>query len=361
MTREDIRAKFRAADAMFRKYKFNTSPIYLEFLQGKREMTCTAWGNPTRNIKGWKGPCYLITDIHHKTFDDLLNKTPWEKYGYGKDPRCENCMVHVGYEPSAALGVNGQLGDSWKMLKWQLAAGRGHAPDCADGRMITLVTGATGFVGAPSRAPALERGERSVCWSDRPARSRHRGSALRSPRRFPRRGPRSGRDARCPSGLPHRRRLPAVGARTAAKYASNVTGLGTCCHAVRAGAGAVRLYEQGRDDSCPWRSFPDETRTLPRRGGRALQAVEVPGRERSARGRDAGTARRRRQSHHPGRARRLEAHANRQRILDFLRGRMPAYVETGLNVVPVEDVAKGHLLAAERGRTGERYILGGAT
>lgn len=48
-----------------------------------------------------------------------------------------------------------------------------------------------------------------------------------------------------------------------------------------------------------------------------------------------------------------------QVILDFLRGRMPAYVQTGLNVVPVEDVARGHLLAAERGRIGERYLLGG--
>ena len=119
MTRDDIREKFRAADAMFHKYRFNTSPIYLEFLQGKREMSCTARGNPTRNIKGWKGPCYLITDIHHASFDDLLNKTPWEKYGYGNDPRCENCMVHSGYEASAALGVNGKLGDTLKMIKWQ--------------------------------------------------------------------------------------------------------------------------------------------------------------------------------------------------------------------------------------------------
>jgi dihydroflavonol-4-reductase len=46
-------------------------------------------------------------------------------------------------------------------------------------------------------------------------------------------------------------------------------------------------------------------------------------------------------------------------IVDFLNGRMPGYVDTGLNFVPVEDCAQGHLLAAERGRAGERYILGG--
>lgn len=46
-------------------------------------------------------------------------------------------------------------------------------------------------------------------------------------------------------------------------------------------------------------------------------------------------------------------------IVDFMNGRMPGYVDTGLNFVPVEDCARGHLLAAERGRNGERYILGG--
>ena len=119
LTRDDIRAKFRAAEAMFRKYRFNTSPLYLEFLQGKREMDCTAYATPTRNIKGWKGPCYLITDIHHASYDDLMTKTPWENYGRGKDPRCEDCMSHVGYETSAALGVNSKLGDTLKMIKWQ--------------------------------------------------------------------------------------------------------------------------------------------------------------------------------------------------------------------------------------------------
>ena len=74
MTRDDIKAKFRAAEAMFRKYKFHSSPVYQEFLQGKREMQCTAWASPTRNIKGWKGPCYLITDTHHDSFSRPLEQ-----------------------------------------------------------------------------------------------------------------------------------------------------------------------------------------------------------------------------------------------------------------------------------------------
>ncbi len=120
LTRQQIMEKFNQADDLFRKYKMNTSPVYKEFLQGKRDLTCAAWASPTRNVKGWKGPCYLITDTHHETFDGLMNDTDWDKYGYGKDPRCEHCMMHSGYEVAAALGVNRKIGDSWKMLKWQL-------------------------------------------------------------------------------------------------------------------------------------------------------------------------------------------------------------------------------------------------
>jgi len=129
MSRDDIRAKFRDARRLLEQYNLMTSPIYLEFLSGERDMMCTAWGNPTFNPRGWKGPCYLMTDAHHATFKDLIEKTPWEKYGHGRDPRCADCMVHAGYEPSAVLGANRKLGDSWKLLKWQLsspsAVGRG--------------------------------------------------------------------------------------------------------------------------------------------------------------------------------------------------------------------------------------------
>jgi hopanoid biosynthesis associated radical SAM protein HpnH len=121
LTREEVREKFRDIDRLFKRFKLNSSPAYLEFLKGDRELPCTAWGNPTYNVKGWKGPCYLITDAHHKTFEELMNQTPWEQYGPGgPDPRCQDCMVHCGYEPSAALGINARLGDSFKMLSWAL-------------------------------------------------------------------------------------------------------------------------------------------------------------------------------------------------------------------------------------------------
>src|SRR5579859_4471741 len=98
MTRDDIHEKFQEAQKLFWKYRLMSSPIYLEFLAGKRDLTCTAWGNPTRNVKGWKGPCYLITDEHHETFRGLMEDTDWSRYGRGNDPRCEHCMVHCGYE-----------------------------------------------------------------------------------------------------------------------------------------------------------------------------------------------------------------------------------------------------------------------
>ena len=121
LTRAEVREKFSDIDRVFRKYKLNNSPIYVEFLQGARELPCTAWGNPTYNVKGWKGPCYLITDGHYKTFEELMNETPWENYGPGgPDPRCQDCMVHCGFEPSAAMGINARLSDSFKLLSWAL-------------------------------------------------------------------------------------------------------------------------------------------------------------------------------------------------------------------------------------------------
>jgi len=129
MTREDIRAKFSAAVSLLDKYNLMVSPIYLDFLQGGRELECTAWGTPTYNPRGWKGPCYVITDNHYVSYREMIDQTPWENYGPGNDPRCANCMMHVGFETTPVLGAKRQLGDTWTMLKWQFGGHMGGNPD----------------------------------------------------------------------------------------------------------------------------------------------------------------------------------------------------------------------------------------
>lgn len=120
LTREGTRQKFARAIEWGKKYPILGTPGYLEFLAGQRELSCSAWAIPTRNVRGWKGPCYLMTDGHFRRYSDLLEKTDWSRLGYrdgrALDPRCENCMVHCGYEPTAALGLSPQSGDLWKTI-----------------------------------------------------------------------------------------------------------------------------------------------------------------------------------------------------------------------------------------------------
>ena len=121
LTRDDIHEKFKDIERLAQEIRrARRRRCTWSFLKGERELPCTAWGNPTYNVKGWKGPCYLITDGHYKTFEELMTQTPWESYGQGNDPRCEHCMVHCGFEPSAALGINAGIADNLKMLAWTL-------------------------------------------------------------------------------------------------------------------------------------------------------------------------------------------------------------------------------------------------
>ncbi len=93
------------------KWVFNQSPLFLEFLMGKRDYPCTPWGMPTFNLFGWQKPCYLLQDGYADTFEELMRETEWHKYGTESgNPKCANCMVHSGYEASA---VNDTFG-SWR-------------------------------------------------------------------------------------------------------------------------------------------------------------------------------------------------------------------------------------------------------
>ncbi len=83
-------------------WDFNQSPLFLEFLMGIRDYECTPWGNPTYNIFGWQKPCYLLQDGYTTTFKELIETTPWDRYGTGsRNEKCADCMVHCGYEASA--------------------------------------------------------------------------------------------------------------------------------------------------------------------------------------------------------------------------------------------------------------------
>lgn len=160
LTRAATVEKFRDIRLWGERYTLFGTPVYLDFLAGKRELSCSAWAIPTRNVRGWKGPCYLMTDAHHASYKDLLEKTPWENYGVvngkAKDPRCENCMVHCGYEPSATLGRDGQQGDTWENIKFNFGARPKTRIEGAEVKAFNGVTAGRGHkTGRPEgKAPA---------------------------------------------------------------------------------------------------------------------------------------------------------------------------------------------------------------
>lgn len=99
-------------------WKFNQSPLFLEFLMGAREYECTPWGNPTYNLFGWQKPCYLLQDGYADTFSELMHATDWDNYGRASgNAACQQCMVHSGYEPSAVDHTFASFGGMFATIK----------------------------------------------------------------------------------------------------------------------------------------------------------------------------------------------------------------------------------------------------
>jgi hopanoid biosynthesis associated radical SAM protein HpnH len=111
---EQTRKLFREAfaDGRRKRWRLNHTPLYLDFLEGKVDYQCTAWGIPSYSIFGWQRPCYLMADGYTNTYRELLETTDWERYGRGRDPRCNNCMAHCGYEPTAVVATTRSLKQS---------------------------------------------------------------------------------------------------------------------------------------------------------------------------------------------------------------------------------------------------------
>ena len=114
-TRELFRKSF--ADGRRRRWRLNHSPLFLDFLEGKLDFPCTAWGIPSYSLYGWQRPCYLMGDGYAQTYQELLDTTDWDAYGRGRDPRCDNCMAHCGYEPTAITATLGSLRESIRAIR----------------------------------------------------------------------------------------------------------------------------------------------------------------------------------------------------------------------------------------------------
>jgi hopanoid biosynthesis associated radical SAM protein HpnH len=148
-------------------WRFNASPLFLEYLMGKRDYECTPWGLPTYCIFGWQKPCYLLQDGYVDTFRELIETTEWERYGRASgNLACQQCMVHCGYEPTAVdhtfSGVGGLFAtvramafsryrDATAARRLAEEAGRPHGP------LVQLGIDATAGAARPQRAPHSDR------------------------------------------------------------------------------------------------------------------------------------------------------------------------------------------------------------
>jgi hopanoid biosynthesis associated radical SAM protein HpnH len=108
LKRENTKALFREILAPYRAGKkswaFYHNPLFLDFLTGDKDYECTPWGSPCYSVLGWQKPCYLLNEGYYETFQELLDKTNWEEYGHTSgNPKCQDCMMHCGYEPTAAM------------------------------------------------------------------------------------------------------------------------------------------------------------------------------------------------------------------------------------------------------------------
>jgi len=112
------------------RWSFNHSGLFLDFLAGNQSYQCTPWSTPTYNLFGWQRPCYLLTDEGYApTFSSLMDDTPWEQYGVGRNPACDNCMAHCGFEGTA---VDDAFSHPLKALKTALRGPRLSGPMAPD-------------------------------------------------------------------------------------------------------------------------------------------------------------------------------------------------------------------------------------
>ncbi|HMK91580.1 MAG TPA: adenosyl-hopene transferase HpnH [Thermoleophilia bacterium] len=122
LTRSEIQTKFRRVLDISRRYRLTSTPMFLEFAAGLRDYKCSPWSTVTYTPKGWKGPCYLIGKTWSPTFEEFWGGTDWEYWESRRDPLCQNCAMHSGFEASVVMELPKSPGDLVRMIAWNLAA-----------------------------------------------------------------------------------------------------------------------------------------------------------------------------------------------------------------------------------------------
>jgi hopanoid biosynthesis associated radical SAM protein HpnH len=112
-----------------KRWSFNQSSMFLDFLAGNQTFHCTPWGNPTRTYFGWQRPCYLLGEGYATTFKELMEETDWDRYGTGNYEKCADCMVHSGYEATA---VSETVRRPWRAAAQALRGIRTSGPMAPD-------------------------------------------------------------------------------------------------------------------------------------------------------------------------------------------------------------------------------------
>jgi hypothetical protein len=107
LTRDDVHEKFKDIDKIAKRFPLVRDADLHGVPEGRARAAVHRVGHAHLQRQGLEGPVLPDHRRAYKTFEDLMTKTPWESYGPGNDPRCEHCMVHCGYEPSAAYGHQG--------------------------------------------------------------------------------------------------------------------------------------------------------------------------------------------------------------------------------------------------------------
>jgi hopanoid biosynthesis associated radical SAM protein HpnH len=120
LTREEVHARFRELIHRLSRHRLWNSRLYLDFLAGERHLDCSPWGNPTFTPQGWRGPCYLISDGHWDSYQEMMDAIDWPRFERRQDPRCRDCMMHCGAEPTATIESSRNVRDAIRMLRWSL-------------------------------------------------------------------------------------------------------------------------------------------------------------------------------------------------------------------------------------------------